>query len=86
MCAAFQYVDFAIFFPFLVGKHISAIGINSHFEMFDPQKTDHGDRPIHRKRSRFSLADAPDLSLAHPSPSTCVRGQSKLEWLLISVN
>ena len=51
-------------------------GIISHFELFDVQKTDHGDHPIHHKSSQFSLAKAPDLFLARPSPTTCVRGLS----------
>ena len=84
MCTAFQRADVAIFFRFL--RRDSAIGIISHFEMFDLQKTDHGDHPIQRKSSRFSLAKTPGLFLARPSPSTCVGGLGKLEWLCISFN
>ena len=86
MCTAIQRVDFAIFFLFLRGEYKSAIGIISDFEMFDLQKTNHGDHPIHRKSSRFALAKTLDLYFARPSPSTSVRGLGKLEWLFISVN
>ena len=30
------------------------------------KKTDHGDHPVHRKSSRFSLAKTPDIFLARP--------------------